>query len=380
LGVGTGSIDLNSAPARQSLSTALYLQDDIKVNARLTINAGLRWDYTGPMTDRYNAMTGAFAANEASPLQPPDFRQLTGGLTFPGVGGQPRNVYDAAHTNFGPRLGFAYSLDQKTALRGGWGIFYGPIWYDPGSAGFSQSTPWVTYDANLIPLNLLANPFPSGLIAPVGASQGLATNIGTGITFIDPHTREPRSQQFSFEIQRELPWGIRASAGYVLNKVDRLPVTKDLNAWTLDQLPLGAAGLNQHVANPFAGLVPGYSLNQATITYGQLIRPFPQFTTVVEQNIPIGSSRYDGWSSINGNLRRPPVHNFDLGITKNNRITERVNFQIMGLFINAFNTPQFWDGPSNCSSPAQNCFGQIAGYNTQSNLPRQVQLAGRVTF
>ncbi|MCC6392938.1 MAG: carboxypeptidase regulatory-like domain-containing protein [Bryobacterales bacterium] len=519
LGVGNGSIDLNSAPARQSLSTALYVQDDIKISSRLTINAGLRWDYTGPMTDRYNAMTGAFDANAASPLQPPGFRQLTGGLTFPGVNGQTRGVYDAAHTNFGPRLGFAYALNSKTALRAGWGLFYGPIWYDPGSAGFSQSTPWVSIDPNLIPLNLLTNPFPNGLIPPVGAGKGLATNIGTGISFIDPHTREPRSQQFSFEIQRELPWGMRASAGYVLNKVDRLPVTNDLNAWTLDQLALGAAGLNQHVANPFGGLVPGFALNQATTTYGQLIRPYPQFTSVVEQNIPIGSSRYDGlqlyllkhfsrglsfsvaytvskemeqtgyqyptdpnlekhigiydipqmlvlngswelpfgrgqllatrlpsvwnrvvggwqfnymirlqkgmpfqfpanvmpvagvdpadvpggqnlnhwinpsayvvnnnpyiprrWSSINGNLRRPPVHNFDLGITKNNKITERVNFQIMGLFINAFNTPQFWDGPTSCSSPAQTCFGQIAGYNTQSNLPRQIQLAGRVTF
>ncbi len=519
LGVGSGTIDLNSAPARQSLSTALYIQDDIKVTSRLTINAGLRWDYTGPMTDRYNAMTGIFDPEQKSPLQPPGFRTIYGGLTFPGVNGLSRSVYDAAHTNFGPRLGAAFALDQKTALRAGWGMFYGPIWYDPGSAGFSQSTTWVNYDTNMIPLNLLSNPFPDGLINPVGSGRGLATNIGSSITFIDPHAREPRSRQFSFEVQRELPWGIRASAGYVLNLVDRLPVSKDLNAWSLDQLALGAAGLNQRVNNPFAGLVPGYALNQATTTYGQLIKPFPQFTTVTEQNIPIGKSRYDGlqlyllkrfsgglsfsvaytvskqmdrigyqyptdanlektidlydipqrlvlngswelpfghgkplaahlpsvlnrvvggwqfnymitlqkgmpfqfpttvmpiagvdpnditggqnlnhwinpaayavnndpfiprrWSVINGNLRRPPIHNFDLGVTKNNRITERFNFQIMGLFINAFNTPQFWDGPSNCSSPAQNCFGQIAGYNTQSNLPRQVQLAGRLTF
>jgi len=519
LGVGGGNIDLNSAPARQSLSTALYIQDDIKISARLTINAGLRWDYTGPMTDRFNAMTGAFDPAAKSPLQPPGFRQITGGLTFPGVGGDPRGVFDASRTNFGPRLAFAYAPNDKTAIRGGWGLFYGPIWYDPGSAGFSQSTPWVTYDPNMIPLNLLSDPFPNGLIAPVGASKGLATNIGSGISFIDPHTREPRSQQFSFEVQRELPWGMRASAAYVLNKVDRLPVSNNLDAWNLDQLALGATGLNQHVANPFAGLVPGYALNQPTITYGQLITPFPQFTNVTEQDIPIGSSRYDAlqlyllkrfsqglsfsvaytvskqmdmlgyqyptdanlektidqndvpqslvlngswelpfgagksllahvpsalnrvvggwqfnymiriqrgmpflfpsnvmpvagvdpnaiaggqnlnhwinpaaytvnnnpyiprrWSSINGDLRRPPVHNFDLGVTKNNRITERVNFQIMALFVNAFNTPQFWDGPTSCASPAQACFGQIAGYNTQSNLPRQIQLAGRVTF
>jgi outer membrane receptor protein involved in Fe transport len=70
LGVGQASIDVNAAPARQNISTALFMQDDINLTSRLKVNAGLRWDWNGGPTDRYNAMTGAFNANTTSPLAP----------------------------------------------------------------------------------------------------------------------------------------------------------------------------------------------------------------------------------------------------------------------------------------------------------------------
>lgn len=303
-GVGSGSLDLNATSARQMLYGALYVQDDIKLTRKLTLNVGLRWDRTGGLTDRFNAMTGTFDPMATSPLADqvknapgaqycPVCASLKGGLTFPGVSGQPRNIYAPGNGDFGPRIAAAYALDDKTAIRTGWGMFYGPIYYDPGQAGFSQSTPWVAYDANRLPLNLLDNPFPTGIIQPVGAGNGLATNIGSSISYVDPNTRTPRSRQFSFEIQRELFWGMRASAAYVNNVVDRLPVTRNLNSLTEQQFTQGAAYLNTKYPNPFAGLVPGYSLNQATIANSSLIVPYPQFTSVSLTNTPIGSSRYD---------------------------------------------------------------------------------------
>ena len=89
-------------------------------------------------------------------------------------------MFDASYKNFGPRIGFAYALNSKTALRGGFGMFYGPIWYDPGQpAGYSQTTSSILYDSNQIPINLIDNPFPTGLLQPTGSKLGLATNIGS---------------------------------------------------------------------------------------------------------------------------------------------------------------------------------------------------------
>jgi hypothetical protein len=530
MGVGSGSIDLNAAPARQQKSLAFFVQDDISVTSKLKINLGLRWDWTGPMTDRYNAMTGNFDVTAASPLASavknavgvancPACANLVGGLTFPGVGGQLRNVYDASLRNFGPRLGVAYALDNKTAIRGGFGMFYGTMWYDPGQAGFSQTTNSVQYSANQVPLNLIDNPFPTGIVQPTGSRLGLATNIGTGVSFIDPHTREPLSYQASLEVQREIPWGVLLSVGYTFNKVDRLPVTRSLDVIPESLFVQGASVLNKQVANPFAGLVPGYSLNQSTIAYQQLQYPYPQFTSVTENSSPIGDSRYDGmqfqatkrfshgvsmsvaytvakklghygyqnsfdnflektvdpydlaqafvpngiwelpwgkkralwssmpgwldqiiggwqvnwmvrissgkpfqlgpdtipvagvdpnavpggqsldqwinraaytlntnaylprrWSSISGRLREPPTHSFDFGLMKNFRITERVKAQLINNWINATNTPQWYGSTGSCNTASKSCFGQIAGFQTQSNYPRQIQLAGRVTF
>jgi len=531
MGVGAGFIDVQSLPARQGKSLALFVQDDISVTARLKLNLGLRWDWSGPMTDRYNAMTGAFDPDAASPLAAsvktaagapgcPACANLRGGVTFPGVDGQPRNVYDAAKKNFGPRVGFAYALNDRTALRGGFGLFYGPIWYDPGQpAGYSQRTNSVLYDASQTPINLIDNPFPTGILQPTGASNGLATNIGTAIRFVDPHTREPRSYQASLEIQRELPWSTLFSVGYTFNKNDRLPVDQQLNVYPESLFVQGAAVLNRRVANPFAGLVPGFALNQSEIAYSSLQVPFPQFTTVTRLYAPIGDSRYDGlqaqltkrfshglsaslaytfskkmghygyqnpfdtelektidifdiphslvlngswempwgrnrwvwkdmpgwldviiggwqinsmsrissgkpyqlgvdtipvpgvnpndveggqrldqwinrdaytlntdpyrprrWSSVSGRLREPPTHSIDLGFMKNFQITERVKLQFINNWINATNTPQWFGSTGACNTASKSCFGQIAGFQTQSNYPRQIQFAGRVSF
>jgi hypothetical protein len=303
-GVGSGALDLNATTARQMPYGTLYVQDDIKINPKLTLNLGLRWDRTGGLTDRFDAMTGAFDPNATSPLAAlvktaagsqycPACANLKGGLLFPAVGGQPRAVYNPGNKDFGPRIAAAYALNNKTAIRAGWGMFYGPIYYDPGQAGFSQSTPWVAYDANRMPLNLLDNPFPTGIIQPVGAKNGLATNIGSSVSFVDPYSKTPKGRQFSFEIQREVFWNMRASIGYVNNIVTRLPISKSLNSLTEQQFTQGASYLNTKYANPFAGLVPGYSLNQATISNSGLIVPYPQFSSVTLSNSPIGWSRYD---------------------------------------------------------------------------------------
>jgi outer membrane receptor protein involved in Fe transport len=292
----SGYIQVNSEPARQEKLASLYLQDDFKVTDRLKVNLGLRWDYLGPLTDRFNELARGFSTTVASPLQPPGL-PLRGGLLFTGVGGEPRGIFDANYHNFGPRAGAAYQLDRHTVLRGGYALVYGQTWNDPGNApGFSQTTNMVTSIVSGVPYNTLDNPFPGGVLQPVGAALGLSTAFGQSFQFADPAGGSPPYvHQFSFEVQRELPADFLVSAAYVGSRSRRIQVSQQLNALPLGALQLGSAALTKNVTNPMAGLIPGTALNGATVQQQQLLVAFPQFLIngVTELYEPIGTSSYN---------------------------------------------------------------------------------------
>jgi hypothetical protein len=292
----SGYIQVNSEPARQELLYSLYVQNDIRVTSKLKVNLGLRWDYLGPMTDRFNELSRGFNPTAASPLQVPGL-PVTGGILFSGVGGNSRGIFNSQWHNFGPRAGAAYQLDRHTVLRGGYALVYGQTWYDPGNApGFSQTTNMVTSIQTGIPYNTLDNPFPTGILRPVGASLGLATAIGQSFSFADPAGGQPPYvHQYSFDIQRELPGDFLVSAAYVGSQSRHIAVSQQINALPLSALALGATALTQNVSNPFAGLVPGTALNGATIQRQQLLVPFPQFLIngITEMFEPIGKSNYN---------------------------------------------------------------------------------------
>jgi hypothetical protein len=87
------------------------------------------------------------------------------------------------------------------------------------------------------------------------------------------------------------------------------------------------------------------------------------------------------WSSVDGQLRGPGVHNVDYSIFKTFKITERVKFVFMTNFVNGFNSPQFYGSLSSGTNiTAPSTFGKIAGVTSQTNTPRQIQLAGKITF
>src|SRR5439155_17159667 len=173
--------------------------------------------------------------------------------------------------------GFAYQVASKTVLRGGYGLIYAGSYDDPGPApGFSQSTAMVTAIQTGVPENLLTNPFPAGILRPVGSSLGLATYLGQGFSFPNPDRVVPWTHQFSFEIQRELPGQFLVSAAYVGSRTRGLEVSKGINEIPLSAFDLGATGLSQNAPNPMAGLIPGTSLNGTTVARQQLLRPFQQ--------------------------------------------------------------------------------------------------------
>src|SRR6185503_17782226 len=253
---GSGSAGFTANPFFQWVYYAPWVQDDIKLTRKLALNLGLRWDYTTPVTERFNRLNRDFFATEVNPISSqinqtrfPGYKAY-GGIGFAGVNGQSRSPYNSDLNNFQPRIGAAYQLNTKTVLRGGWAIFYLPETNSGNTSGFSQSTPLVTtQDSGRTPFNTLSNPFPTGLIQPAGSAGGLSTFVGQGINFVEPNSRNPYVHQFSFGIQRELPGKISVDASYVGSRTRSALVSQTINATSVATRALG---------DPFKGGDPNY--------------------------------------------------------------------------------------------------------------------------
>jgi hypothetical protein len=305
--------------AEQDKYFGFYFQDDWKVNRRLTVNLGLRYEYETPITERFDRAVVGFAFDQSNPIEAAareayarnpipelpvsNFRAI-GGLTFANADGNGRSYWNAPRKNFQPRIGLAFQLTPKTLIRTGYGIFTGSIGVNYANTiqtGFSQQTPiQASLDNGLTFVASLANPFPNGLIEPAGAGNGLRTNLGQTIEFWDQNRRNPYAQRWSFGIQRELPKQFLIEVSYVGNRVTRLPITRNLNALPNEYLSTSPERdqaritfLGQTVPNPFRGLD---AVSGANITRRQLLRPYPHFGDVNRQE-NVGYSWYHAMQS-----------------------------------------------------------------------------------
>ena len=319
LGLPTGGqLNTNASLAEQSTSTGLYLQDDWRIAKKLTLNFGIRWDYDSPITERFNRSVRGFSEGAASPIEaaaraayaaapisqlaPADFR-VRGGLTFAGANGAPRTLWTGDRNNFAPRIGVAYNIAPRTVLRGGYGVYYIPLGSDRQSvnqSGYSIANTLVPSNDNGLTFSAsLANPFPTGLIPPPGASAGLLTDVGRGVSYFNAAPQNGFMQRFSLGAQHEVWKGLVADVSFVGNRGRGIAVTRGVNP--LPNRYLSTTGVRDQatinqltslVRNPLAGLAPGTTLSTATIAVQQLLRPYPQFTGVsVDQQI--GRSWYN---------------------------------------------------------------------------------------
>src|SRR5215471_4768903 len=299
----SGGVDYIARPYYRWHYIAPWVQDDIKITRRLTINVGLRWDLLVPVTEKHNMLNRGFSADQLNPISSridqsafPGYK-VYGGIGFAGSG----SAYDMDWRMVQPRFGAAFQLTPMTVLRGGWGLSFLNNVSTGDSYGFSQSTPYVaTNDAGRTSASVISNPFPSGVLQPSGASLGLATLLGQGPNFADPTGRLGYVQSFSFGVQRQLPGLVSIDVSYVGSRTVGAGTTKAYNALSVQNLALGDASkggnpnyLTTQVPNPFAGLLPGTSLNNATITRQQLLLPFPQFTSFSMQDYNVGKVWYN---------------------------------------------------------------------------------------
>ncbi len=287
-----------------------YAQDDFRVSPSFTVNYGLRYEYEAGLREQNNAFTVAFDRNAVSPLAVLTGLDLKGGLRYAGQDGFPNHQGDPSKTKFAPRVGAAWSLNPATVVRTGYGIFWAPWNYQSpstvnyGQIGYTAVTPY-NVGTSLIPrvgangVGGLDNPFPAGAAQPVGNTRGLLTGVGTNIDFIDQNRQSPRIQQWSADLQRELPDGdTTVSIGYMGARGDRLGLggssdgLVNINQLEPRHLALGTA-LQDQVPNPFFGLADAGPFSQSqTIARGQLLRPFPQFGNVIARQVSAGRSMY----------------------------------------------------------------------------------------
>ena len=207
---------------------------------------------------------------------------------------------------FAPRGGVAWSLTDKTVIRGGYGLFWAPTQFPGvteavmGTRGYTASTSFLSSnDGGLTPAGSLSNPFPTGFAQPQGNSQGLMTGAGGVIDFVDQNAKPGYVQQYSVDYQWELPASNVVSVGYMGSRSERLSmggttdVTVNINQLDPSYLSLGT-GLQQLVPNPFFGNTAFGNLSRsATIARGQLLRPFPQFTDVFAHRVNQARARYN---------------------------------------------------------------------------------------
>ena len=275
-----------------------YFQDDFRVSKKLTLNMGVRYEYESPRTERYNRTTRGFAYDTASPLKVPGMN-LRGGLVYAGVGGAARGILDPDRNNFAPRFGFAYSMNPKTILRGGYSLAYIPLIGAVFPEGYSNTTSMVTTQDGYTPVDRLSNPFPTGLLPLTGNSLGMSTLLGQSVSFVDPGDMTPVYHNWQFNIQRELVGRTMFEIAYVGGRGIHLaaPVTdftgavnESINGFDPKYLSMGA-DLNKAVDNPFYGYLTG-SLGGKTISQSQLLRPFPQFQGVTRNQPAYGNSVY----------------------------------------------------------------------------------------
>jgi hypothetical protein len=281
-----------------------YVQDDYRVNSNFTMNIGLRYEFEQGLQEKKNAITVGFDRSKPWPVQVPGLN-LKGGLLYAGVDGAPTHQSDPSKTKFAPRIGFAWSLNPNTVVRGGYGIFYAPHPYGGpseaviGTRGFTAVTDYVaSVDGNRTPANTIVNPFPNGIGSPTGAANGILTGAGGSVSFVDQFRKSAYVHQFSLDLQRTLG-SVVVGLGYIGSRGRHLTIggtaagTVNINQLDPKYLSLGA-GLNTLVPNPMFGDARfGAFGRQATITQGQLLRPYPQFGDILAQQVSAGKSSYD---------------------------------------------------------------------------------------
>jgi hypothetical protein len=315
---------------------AVYVQDDWKITKKLTLNLGARWDFLPSLVTRrdignyawdtmsYNPINNV--AGLDSKLAALGVSPVLGGVTFLGAASNnSRHTYAMQRLNIQPRFGFAYALNNKTVLRGGFGASMRTPQNGPVVDGYSATTYSVTSDLTnsggvsmVFPLlaNKLETPYATnGIVQPTGRSLGLLTQMGDGNSFLNPAYKAPEFWSYSLGFERQLSKNSSINVSYVGSRLYKGETSTNINlqgdeslrySCNVEQggLPEWCGGVSSdgkatynNYANPFKG-VSGFDTGNSHYTDTwrnklDLTRPMPQFDDVTENLMNNGRTWYN---------------------------------------------------------------------------------------
>ena len=315
-----GAAQVPMLSAGKETYRALFVNDTFHVTNKLTLNLGLRWEFQGSWSDRFDRLTywnpnvtnGTVTgcSGTAGSSCPGDVFLVKNGVN------DTRNNLPLSKKQFAPRIGFAYSLNQKTVIRSGYGVFWIPNYLefdinpDNDLIGL-VTTPFIaSTGAGFVPSSTIngsnctvaadaincATPGPfgtTGILQPPGRNiNASAFAVGKSVK-VAPYTQQKFGyvQQWNFDLQRQLPAGFFADIAYAGSKGVHLPNNTSLQANQIPDIFIAQAAqqaasgvtpaIIQTIPNPFAGIGPGTGLSPpATIALGQFDRPFPEYSGV----------------------------------------------------------------------------------------------------
>jgi Carboxypeptidase regulatory-like domain/TonB dependent receptor len=266
------SVSLNENPPNRynrSLNSAWYVQDAWTVSPKVTVTAGLRWDYFQPPVDA-NDRRANFDPNYSNNgylggIVLPDQKAvkllnpglptiITNNLIEVAPAGFPgRSMLYGNKGNFGPRLGVAYMIDPRTVVRGGWGMYYAQLInsvQDDLAGGGVFGTSLVAYNTITNGTPAFAWPNAFGSVSVNGNLN--CTSQCLSVEGVDPHLKEPVSQEYNLTIERDLGHQIVGRLAYRGYKTYNLPYIVDLS--------IPRAGSNGNAASNYTlSLFPLYN-------------------------------------------------------------------------------------------------------------------------
>jgi hypothetical protein len=343
--VDTAQVDPTSRVRFGKQQWGFYAQDSWKVTHKLTLDLGLRYDYSTYYTEQYGRSPN-FAPNLANPT----------------AGGHPGAVIYQATCKcgfaknypygLGPRFGFAYQIAQKTVFRGGFGVEYTPTGVaqvfgaaSGNAVADNQFGPVSTLGGSLMTLGqgvtIGGSPLTPAQIAWPNFSPGFYPIAGViptaGPQYYDQNAGRPaRQYQYSFSVQQQISGNLVVQASYIGNRGIWWPTylepggaTQNLvnynylsnailsqNGLSLSNpadLAILASPIGSPLAGPFRNKLP-FAGFPVTATVAQSLRPFPQFTTIPLVNAPLGDTWYNSLQ-LTANKRFSHGLQFDFAFT-----------------------------------------------------------------
>lgn len=377
--VSSATISNPITPMFRRRTWAFFAQDTWRISRRLTLDYGLRWDYQPLWREIHNRIS------EFDPSIPnPSAGGLLGATKYAGYGAGTCNCTYGSRTYpyaFGPRLGLAYQIDQKTVLRAGWGISYGQT-QGASSLGSTVGYEWNTFSYSTPAYGMAAVSLQNGLNYDLAQLYRPTLNPGIRPSpgqldsppnrWDDNGGRPPRLQNWSIGVQREINKNLMVEGAYVGERgvwwqVDSLVNYNGISLQRLKAFGLDPANaqdrtlLTSRLDSPLAqarGLgapYPGYPLSA---TVAQSLRPFPQFGTVGSTWAPLGNNWYDSlqakvtqrfsrglsmglaytWSKTLGDVDGPKNDPYNRGLAKSITSYDRPQYLVLNVL---YEVPSF---------------------------------------